>query len=476
MTVGTVGKSETADDARPLAQRLRRQSRARWIPGAGLVGLAFGLLVLGAILMAANQSRLSDNLHWLDHTQRVLRAAADLDIAMVDVESSVRAYSLTSDPIYLDGYHTARQVVADTLSSLSTLVVDNPTQAARLDGLSPILAQRMARFEKLIAADAATRSQFTTPDQVKIGQTLRKQVRDSLDAFRADEVALLSDRQENANRALSRSILLVAAIVVLSGLTAGLGIFLLQRERGQQRIRELQTELQHLARVTTMGQTASMLAHEINQPLSATTNYLEAARRMVENETAPKVLKAGEMLRKASVQVYRAGEIVARLRRFIGRQESGRVPEDVETLITDAVSLLGSLHETARLKIQIAPDLPVVLVDRVQIQQVLVNLARNAIEAMAGSERRELAISAVKADGGMVRLSVADTGPGLPETVSRQLFKPFVSTKPEGMGVGLSICRAILLDHGGKIWTEPNPGGGTVFHFTVPVAPPRNAD
>src|SRR5689334_117970 len=128
------------------------------------------------------------------------------------------------------------------------------------------------------------------------------------------------------------------------------------------------------------------------------------------------------MLKKASAQVYRAGEIVTRLRRFIGKQESGRVPEDVETLVTDAVSLLGSLHETARLKTQIAPDLPVVLVDRVQIQQVLVNLARNAIEAMAGSERRELAIVAAKADGEMVRLSVADTGPGLPETVSKQLF------------------------------------------------------
>jgi two-component system sensor kinase FixL len=475
MTAGAVGKSEAAGDAQPLSQRLRRQSRARWIPGAGLVGLAFGLLVLGAILMAANQSRLSDSLHWLDHTQRVLRAAADLDIAMVDVESSVRAYSLTADPTYLDGYHAARQVVDDTLSTLGTLVVDNPTQVSRLDALSPILAQRMARFEKIISADAAARSQFSTPDQVKIGQTLRKQIRASLDAFRADEIALLSERQESANRALTQSIWLVAAIVVLSGLTAGLGIFLLQRERGQQRIRELQTELQHLARVTTMGQTASMLAHEINQPLSATTNYLEAVRRVLESETAPKVLKAGEMLKKASAQVYRAGEIVARLRRFIGKQESGRVPEDVETLVTDAVSLLGSLHETARLKTQIAADLPVVLVDRVQIQQVLVNLARNAIEAMAGVERRDLAIVAVKADGEMVRLSVVDTGPGLPEAVSKQLFKPFVSTKPEGMGVGLSICRAILLDHGGRIWTEPNPGGGTVFHFTLPVAPAKNA-
>jgi two-component system sensor kinase FixL len=194
---------------------------------------------------------------------------------------------------------------------------------------------------------------------------------------------------------------------------------------------------------------------------------------VLEGENPTKVEKAGEMLKKASAQVYRAGEIVGRLRRFIGKQETGRGPEDVETLITDAVSLLGTLGAAARLKTEIAQDLPIVLVDRVQIEQVLVNLSRNSLEAMVGRERRDLKITAIRQDPGMVRFSVFDTGPGLPEAVSKQLFKPFVSTKPEGMGVGLSICRAILLDHGGKIWTEPNPEGGTVFHFTVPVAPAR---
>ena len=468
-TVGAVNKSEANDNA-PLARRLRLQSRAHWVPGLGLLGLAVGLLILGAILMAANQSRLRDSLHWVDHTQEVLREAANLDIALVDVEAGVRAYVLTNDPAYLDSYHNARQVADDTIRSLSARVVDNPEQVSRLDALRPILAQRIDRFETAIAADPATRAQLSTPDQVKTGQALRKQIRAGLDAFRTNEVALLSERQESANRAVSLSIWLVAAIVILSGLTAALGIFLLQRERGQQRIRELQLELQHLSRVTTMGQTASMLAHEINQPLSATTNYLEAIRRVLENETSPKVVKAGEMLKKASTQVHRAGEIVGRLRRFIGKPETGRGPEDVETLIIDAVSLLGSLGDAVRLKTEVAPDLPVVMVDRVQIQQVLVNLARNAVEAMEGRERRDLTIVAAASEAGMVRLSVADTGPGLPELVTKQLFKPFVSTKTDGMGVGLSICRAILIDHGCKIWAESNPGGGTVFHFTLPVA------
>jgi signal transduction histidine kinase len=467
--MSAVGNTETNED-RPLASRLRRQSRAHWFPGAGLMAVALALLVLGALLIAANQARLRESIRWVGHTQAVLSEATNLDIALVDIESAVRVYVLTGDSAYLDDYQNTRQTVDNTITSLGALVVDNPGQAERLNTLRPVLDERLARFEKIVTTSPEERAQLYTPESVKQGQALRKQVRAGLDAFRTDEVALLGERQLSADSAVSRSVWLAGAIVVLSGLTAGLGIFLLQRERGKQRIRELQTELQHLARVTTMGQTASMLAHEINQPLSATTNYLEAIRRVLERETSPKVEKASEMLKKASAQVHRAGEIVKRLRRFMGKQETERNPEDVETLVTDAVSLLGSLGETARLKIEIAAGLPAVMVDRVQIQQVLVNLARNAVEAMSGLDRRELKLIAAQQDTALVRLSVADTGSGLPEIVAKQLFKPFVSTKPDGMGVGLSICRAILLDHGGKIWVEPNPGGGTVFHFTMPVA------
>jgi signal transduction histidine kinase len=467
--MSAVGNTETNDD-RPLASRLRRRSRAHWFPGAGLMAVAVAMLVLGALLIAANQARLRESIQWVTHTQAVLSEATNLDIALVDIESAVRVYVLTGDGAYLDDYQNARRVVDSTITSLGALVVDNPSQAERLDALRPALAQRLARFEKIVTTSAEERAQLYTPESVKQGQVLRKQIRAGLDAFRAEEVALLGERQLSADHAVSRSVWLAGAIVVLSGMTAGLGIFLLQRERGQQRIRELQTELQHLARVTTMGQTASMLAHEINQPLSATTNYLEAIRRVLEKENSPTVQKAGEMLKKASAQVHRAGEIVKRLRRFMGKEETERNPENVETLVTDAVSLLGSLGEAARLKTEIASGLPPVMVDRVQIQQVLVNLARNAVEAMNGLDRRELKFVAVRQDATLVRVSVADTGPGLPDTVAKQLFKPFVSTKPNGMGVGLSICRAILLDHGGKIWVEPNPGGGTVFHFTMPVA------
>jgi C4-dicarboxylate-specific signal transduction histidine kinase len=473
-TVSAIDKAE-ATEARPLSSRLSDRVHAQWIPGAGLMVLAFGLLVVASLLMAANQARLHDSMRWVDRTQSIVREAAALDIALVDVEAAARAYSLTGDQSFVGSYQMARKSVDDATAALGALVADNPVQSARLDALGPLLAQRMKRIETIVKADPSQSAAFFTPERIREGQALRKQVRAGLDAFRSDELDLLREREVYADAAATRSIWLVVVMVALSGMTAWLGLYLLQRERAQQRIRELQIELHHLSRVTTMGQTASMLAHEINQPLSATTNYLEASRRVLENEESPKAVKAAEMIKKASAQVHRAGEIVARLRRFIGKQETGRAPEDVETLITDAVSLLGTLGDGVHLRTEVAPNLPAILVDRVQIQQVLVNLARNAVEAMGNQGGSNLKISAIFQEPEAVRLSVVDNGPGLPDTVTRQLFKPFVSTKPDGMGIGLSICRAILLDHGGRIWVEPNPDGGTAFHFTVPAAASRKA-
>jgi C4-dicarboxylate-specific signal transduction histidine kinase len=466
-----IDKSLTGD--RPLAEERRRQARRarrRWFPGAGLLVLAAALLVLAAILMAANGARLRGNLALVEHTEDVLRRVADLQIALVDVESAARAYTLTDNAAYLAAYREARPGVDAALAALGTLVADNPAQVSRLAALRPVLAERMTGFDAAVATAPSRRAELFSVGRVEAAQALRRQIRAALEEFRASEIALLGARQADADRAVTRSMALVGAIVLLSGAVAGLGIFLLQRERSQHRIRELQTELEHLSRLTTIGQTASMLAHEINQPLAATTNYLEAARRVIETEATPKTVKAAETLSKASAQVRRAGDIVSRLRQFIGKQERGRAAESLDGVVTDAVSLLGPIGERARLRTDIAAGIPAVAVDRVQIQQVLINLARNAIEAMDQGRRRELTILARPPEGDLVRVSVMDTGPGLPDEVKKQLFKPFVSTKPEGMGVGLSICRAIILDHGGRIWVEPNPGGGTVFHFTLPVA------
>jgi len=258
---------------------------------------------------------------------------------------------------------------------------------------------------------------------------------------------------------------------MLSLISAAFGLFLFLRQRNRYRIRELQLELQHVSRLNTMGQTASMMAHEIRQPLTATSNYLQGARRMVEAAAPAAPGKIAEVLQKAAAQVERAAEIVGRLRRFVERRDRERQAEEIDGVIDEAVALLAVDTARVTLRLKIEPDLPAVTIDRVEVQQVLINLMRNAVEAMEQSPRRELTLAAERmAVERAIRVSVEDTGPGLPPQVVERLFQPFVSTKPAGMGVGLSICRAIIEAQGGRIWAEAGREGGTVFHFTLPAA------
>ncbi len=239
------------------------------------------------------------------------------------------------------------------------------------------------------------------------------------------------------------------------------------------RMQELQQELLHASRLRTTGQMAATMAHELNQPLTAAANYLRGAQRLLDMPQAD-LARVRDALSLAAQQALRAGDIIRRLRSFVARGEVQSRRESVNMLIEEAsaLALLGAKERSIHASHRIAADLPDVMVERVQVQQVLLNLMRNAIEAMDGMPRRELTVEAV-AEGEDVRVSVADTGPGLPAEVAAQLFQPFVTTKPDGMGIGLSICRTIVESHGGRIWAEANPGGGTVFRFTLPrVADP----
>ena len=245
-----------------------------------------------------------------------------------------------------------------------------------------------------------------------------------------------------------------------------------ERQAAEARLQALQAELAHVARLMAMGEMASALAHELNQPLSAIANYLKGARRLLDRGEAADRPRLCEALAKAGDQAIRAGEVIRGLRGFVRPGEAERCAQSLGRLIEEAsaLALVGAGPPGLRLSIDIDPGAEPVLADRVQIQQVVVNLMRNAVEAMRGLEHRELRVRAAAHGDGLAVISVSDTGAGISERARGRLFEPFATTKPDGMGVGLSICRTIVEAHGGSIWASNNPGAGATFAFTLPLA------
>ncbi|MFI4961811.1 MAG: sensor histidine kinase, partial [Hyphomicrobiales bacterium] len=231
-------------------------------------------------------------------------------------------------------------------------------------------------------------------------------------------------------------------------------------------------------RLTAMGEMASTLAHELNQPLSAIANYLKGSRRLLEGASDEKSAAMRDALDKAGDQAMRAGHIIRRLRDFVARGESERRVESITKLVEEAsaLALVGVKDLGIRVQFQFNPEIDLVIADRVQVQQVVLNLIRNAMDAMETSQTRDLVVAIAPAESGHVRISVTDSGSGISPEIAEQLFQPFITTKRHGMGVGLSISRAIVEAHNGRIWVEPNPTGGTIFHFTLAVVNQGDVD
>jgi signal transduction histidine kinase len=263
--------------------------------------------------------------------------------------------------------------------------------------------------------------------------------------------------------------------IVIDGEVAGLAVFssdVTELRQSAAAARQRQEELTHVQRLSTLGELAAGLAHEINQPLAAIVNYARGSARRLRDDpdTAAAVLPAIDSI---ASEAMRAGEVIRRLRRLIRKGAPRQEWVDVNALVDEAVRMVepDARQRAVRVEVFLASILPPLLGDGIQIEQVVINLLRNAIEAMtAGGDRRVLQVTTRRSDGGGIELAVRDTGPGLPTGMAETIFDPFISTKSGGLGMGLSISRTIVEAHQGRLWASANPDGGMTFRVELPTS------
>jgi two-component system sensor kinase FixL len=248
---------------------------------------------------------------------------------------------------------------------------------------------------------------------------------------------------------------------------------LTEREESAAMLDQARSELARLARLNELGEMASTLAHELNQPLSAIANYVQGSRRMLDrlDGDVPPALRGA--LDETAKQALRAGDIIRHLREFVRRGDTDKGPEDIKKLIEEAgaLALVGSRERGIKSIFDFSAESGLVMADRVQIQQVLINLMRNAMEAMRDSPVKQLTVRTRPIDGPRMQVEVEDTGPGISEEIAPQLFQPFVTSKAHGMGIGLSISKRIIESHGGDLTVNRNASGGATFSFSLPLLP-----
>jgi len=240
--------------------------------------------------------------------------------------------------------------------------------------------------------------------------------------------------------------------------------------RARERIEELQSELMQVARASAVGEMGSTLAHELTQPLSAVSGFVEASAELLDRSDGEIPDRVREYMDQAVAQALRAGAVVRLLREFTSRGDTERSVEDINAVVEEICELatLGTATDAFDLELNLAANPPPVLIDHIQIQQVILNLVRNSIDALSDSESPTITVATVLR-GDMVEVAVGDNGPGLPSEIRERVFEPFVSTKADGIGIGLSICRTIVEAHGGRIAVDTGAKRGTEFRFSVPV-------
>ncbi|MDB5417306.1 MAG: sensor histidine kinase [Phenylobacterium sp.] len=436
------------------------------ILGAALGALVCAVLVVSAVVVAnLKVIRSAEDLSV--HTYRVLDNAQEMLGALRAEAAIVGHDAAVLSAADLATLEAAKRHTDEVLERLHNLTRDNDLQQSRLHSVRLTLSNLRAR---------------PASDSTGSPGLLMGRAGTDIAQVRTTERELLATREARAGRAFVTAYwtLLIGAVVGV--LTAGAiwwhaaGVLIRAREAAE-KAKELGAQLLHVGRLNAMGEMAGTLAHELNQPLTAIASYTSAARRLAERDKGANP-RLAELLRKAAEQTVRAGQIIRRVRDFVSRGEVQQHPERVSAMATEATALAtsGGIRDGVTVRHKFDRDADMVLADRIQIQQVLVNLVRNATEASAtsaASEHREVCVSTSPYQANLVRIDVADTGSGVTPEVAERLFQPFVTSKADGMGVGLSICKSIVEAHGGSIWMEQNKAGGATFSFTLQRSVPE---
>ncbi len=368
---------------------------------------------------------------------------------------------------------TARKKAEESLRKLSQAIEQSPVNVVitDLDGNIEYVNRRFCQLTGYTAAEALGKN----PRILKSGHTSDEEYRSLWQTIKAGG----EWSGEFLNKAKDGSLFWERALITSIRDEAGrITHFFAVKEdvtkskEVEEKLQQMRQQLTHVARLSTLGEMAAELAHELNHPLYAILNYAKACRNVLAEEGPPNLESLREWNGEIAEIALTAGEAVKRLRTFARRADSPRSACRIEEIVGEALRLVAVETRTARVTMEtrFSADLPTVHVDRVQIQQILVNLLTNAVEAVQASPEKMRRITIeTSLCGEAVEVAVADCGVGLPPGSESRIFEPYITTKPDGMGMGLSICRTIVEAHGGRLWAGSNPDGGATFHFTLPL-------
>jgi signal transduction histidine kinase len=462
---------------------------------------------------------------WRVHTTDVLETLETALDAMLDRETGVRGYLITGDERFLEPYHRGSKAYTASSQRVKSLIRDNPAQESRLDELNELAQKWRSEFaERAIAlmAKPETREDARALEGSTAGKTAMDLIRAKADEIEGVERDLLAKRDAVQQQALATAytmtllggaVSLVIAVLMGFLLTRGITLPITRmtsamaalaqgdtsiKVPGVGRSDEIgamaaavqvfkesiterqraQAELAHVNRVATMGQLTASIAHEVNQPITGVVASAQAALRWLCAQPAD-LNKTRQALDRIVADGKRAGDVISRTRALINKAPPPKTRFDVNDAVLDVIALIRSevLCHGVSLQTRLVRGLPLIEGERVQLQQVILNLILNAVEAMTGltDGARELQISTEPDAAGGVLVTVRDSGPGLDPASADRVFEAFYTTKPDGMGMGLAICRSIIAAHGGRMWATANKPRGAVFQFTLAPGPDETA-